>query len=124
MPSINARFRMQAALLALAGLGLLAACGRGGSEPATPADPPSTELAGRQIAERLCAGCHAIGADDTSGHADAPAFRTLSQNYPVRYLEEAFAEGILVGHPDMPEFQFEPDQVEQLMVYLESVQVK
>lgn len=37
MPSINARFRMQAALLALAGLGLLAACGREGSEPATPA---------------------------------------------------------------------------------------
>lgn len=124
MPTINARFRTQAALLTLAGLGLLSACGRGGSEPAAPAAPPPAELAGRQIAETLCAGCHAIGADDTSGHVDAPAFRTLSQHYPVRYLEEAFAEGILVGHTDMPEFQFEPDQVEQLIVYLESVQVK
>ncbi len=110
-------------ILALAGLVLLAACGREtGEVPA--ASGSSTVAAGRQIAENLCAGCHAIGAEGESPHADAPPFRTLSERYPVRLLEEALAEGIAVGHEDMPEFQLEADQVEQLIQYLESIQAK
>ena len=41
----------------------------------------------------------AIGASGESPHATAPPFRTLSQNYPIESLSEAFAEGILVEHP-------------------------
>lgn len=110
-------------VLALAGLVLLAACGRETVE-APAASGSSAVAAGRQIAETLCAGCHAIGAEGESPHADAPPFRTLSERYPVRLLEEALAEGIAVGHEDMPEFQLEADQVEQLIQYLESIQAK
>ncbi len=77
---------------------------------------------GRALAEENCASCHAIGAGDESAHDDAPAFRTLSANYPVANLEEALAEGIVSGHPDMPELAFPPEQVAALIAYLESVQ--
>lgn len=52
----------------------------------------------------------------------APPFRTLSEAYPVESLSEAFAEGVLVGHPDMPEFQLAPDDIDALLAYIQSVQ--
>ncbi|MBY0563924.1 MAG: cytochrome c [Hyphomonadaceae bacterium] len=77
---------------------------------------------GRRLAEINCARCHAIGTGGESRHPMAPPFRTLSRNYPVNALEEAFAEGILVGHPAMPEFRLEPAQIDDLLAYIESVQ--
>lgn len=110
-------------VLLLAGIALLAGCSRETGEAPAPSEA-SAPMPGRQIAENLCAGCHAIGLEGESPHADAPPFRTLSAKYPVRLLEEALAEGITVGHEDMPEFQLEADQVEQLILYLESIQAK
>ncbi len=52
----------------------------------------------------------------------APPFRTLSEQYPLDSLEEAFAEGILVGHRDMPEFRLSPTQIDSLLAYLQSIQ--
>ena len=117
--------KLQAAGVAavLAGLALLAGCSREATEAPAQTDAAAT-MPGRQIAENLCAGCHAIDLEGESPHADAPPFRTLSERYPVRLLEEALAEGIAVGHEDMPEFQLEADQVEQLIQYLESIQEK
>jgi mono/diheme cytochrome c family protein len=40
----------------------------------------------------------------------------------VDSLEEAFAEGISVGHPAMPQFAFAPDDVRALVAYLQSIQ--
>ncbi len=77
---------------------------------------------GKVLAERLCARCHAIGADGDSPFKEAPPFRTFGEKWPIDSLAEAFAEGIVVGHPDMPEFQFEVDQIDALLVYLESLQ--
>ena len=77
---------------------------------------------GHQIAQTYCSRCHAIGATGASHHPVAPPFRTLSRNYPVSDLSEAFAEGILVGHPDMPEFRLEPPAIEDLLSYLQSIQ--
>jgi hypothetical protein len=37
-------------------------------------------------------------------------------------LQEAFAEGIAVGHPAMPEFQFEADESDDLLAYLAELQ--
>jgi cytochrome c len=88
---------------------------------AAPATAGSLE-SGRHIAELKCAGCHAIGTTGDSHNPAAPPFRTFSHHYPVTALEEAFAEGILVGHPAMPEFSFTPEQIDDLLSYLESVQ--
>ena len=40
------------------------------------------------------------------------------ERYPVEHLAESLAEGIVVGHGDMPEFLFEPDDVEALLAYI------
>ncbi|MBX3531959.1 MAG: c-type cytochrome [Rhizobiaceae bacterium] len=78
---------------------------------------------GRQIAEFNCSECHAVGTDDESRHPEAPPFRHLSQRYPLDALEEAFAEGIYVGHPDMPTFEATPDQLAALLAYLATIQM-
>jgi cytochrome c len=77
---------------------------------------------GRALAEENCARCHAIGPEGESQLPIAPPFRTLSERYPVEDLAEALAEGIVSGHPAMPEFVFEPDEIAALIAYLQSVQ--
>jgi cytochrome c len=77
---------------------------------------------GRTLAETHCATCHVIGKKGQSPNPKAPRFATLAQRYPLDNLAEAFSEGILVGHGPMPEFQFEPDQIEGLIAYLRSIQ--
>lgn len=77
---------------------------------------------GRSLAETHCATCHAIGKHGQSPNPKAPRFAALAQRYPLDNLAEAFSEGILVGHGPMPEFQFEPDQIDGLIAYLRSIQ--
>ena len=92
-----------------------------------PERPPASanvmpEMPGRIFAERTCSGCHSIERTGDSPHPDALPFRRLSEHYPVRDLEEAFGEGIFVGHPDMPPFRFSPDEIDNLLDYLEAIQ--
>jgi len=77
---------------------------------------------GRVLVETHCAECHAIDRAGPSPLAIAPPFRDLHTRYPVESLEEAFAEGISTGHADMPEFRFEPDQINDLIAYLKSLE--
>jgi mono/diheme cytochrome c family protein len=90
---------------------------------ATPlaAAAPSPQERGRALAEAKCARCHAVGARGASPVSPAPPFRTLPQRYPVESLAEALAEGIVVGHPMMPEFQLEPPEIDALLAYIESL---
>jgi hypothetical protein len=46
----------------------------------------------------------------------------LGKRYPIDSLEEALAEGMLSGHPDMPEFSFDADEVGAIIAYLKSIQ--
>jgi hypothetical protein len=52
----------------------------------------------------------------------APPFRTLHQRYPIEQLGEAFAEGISTGHPTMPEFRLQPDQINDLLSFMKTLQ--
>jgi mono/diheme cytochrome c family protein len=87
--------------------------------PATAGD--QTWARGRAIAEVKCARCHAIGAKGESPMALAPPFRALPERYPVEHLAEALAEGIVVGHPAMPEFTFAPADIDALLTYLQGL---
>ena len=82
----------------------------------------TSEARGQAIVASHCASCHAIGASGDSAAPEAPPFRLLSRNYRIASLEEALAEGISVGRPAMPEFQFSPDDVDSVVAYLQSVQ--
>lgn len=93
------------------------------SQPeATSSALPVPALRGEVFAETYCSACHAIGRSGASPHLEARPFRELSKLYPVRSLEEALAEGIVVGHPDMPPFQLDPDQINDLIEYIEAIQ--
>jgi cytochrome c len=76
---------------------------------------------GREYAQTHCGRCHAIGLADKSPFTPAPPFRTLHLRYPVEGLQEALAEGILTGHPAMPEFRLEPDQIADFIAFLKSL---
>jgi len=58
------------------------------------------------ILKTNCSRCHAIGKIGESPLKIAPPFRTLHERYPVEDLEKPLAEGIITGHPTMPEFRF------------------
>ncbi len=110
---------MTRALVALAaGAALAAASAAGGGAHA------ASVSHGRQLAQRNCGMCHAIGPTGESRHKAAPPFRTLSQRYPIEMLAEALAEGMLTGHPDMPEFRFDPPEIQDLIAYIKSVQTR
>jgi len=69
-----------------------------------------------------CANCHSIDKVTPSPLKIAPPFRTLHTHYPVENLEEPLAEGIITGHPTMPEFRFDPGQVGDIIAYLKSLE--
>lgn len=87
-----------------------------------PALSDTLENEGRAIALNNCARCHAVERTGNSPVREAPPFRRLHERYPVDMLAEALAEGITVGHPDMPRFELEPPQIEALIAYLKSLE--
>jgi len=112
---------MRIVAILTSGLFMLSACGP--SETALRRESQADLLGrGEAIAEGLCARCHAIGREDTGPHPETVPFRRLSWMYPIETLAEPLAEGIIVGHPDMPVFQFEPNDIDALIAYIESIQ--
>lgn len=77
---------------------------------------------GLTIARTNCARCHSIDKVTPSPLAIAPPFRTLHKKYPVENLQEALAEGLSTGHPTMPEFRFDPDQVSDFIAFLKTLE--
>lgn len=102
------------ALAILAGFGASSISAQGTSQDAFVAQ-------GRAFAEKNCIRCHAIGESDPSPHPQAPPFRLVVERYPSENLAEALAEGIVAGHPDMPVFVLQPDQIEAFLAYLDSL---
>jgi mono/diheme cytochrome c family protein len=68
---------------------------------------------GHELLQANCARCHAIGMDDESKHKEAPPFRVVVTRYPP--------DNLVSGHPDMPEFVFEPAEVDAITTYLSSL---
>ena len=106
-------------LVALAACQPIAAPPPGVSSPEAARGDP---IRGLDVADRNCSLCHAITSTGTSPHPKAPAFRTLGTHYPLEALSEALAEGIVVGHTGMPQIQLEPQKIDDLIAYLETIQ--
>jgi cytochrome c len=88
--------------------------------PAAAASPQ--EQRGKTFALNNCAKCHSIDKVSPSPLKIAPPFRTLHKRYPIETLSEALAEGISTGHPTMPAFQLDPDQIGDLLSYLKTLE--
>ena len=77
---------------------------------------------GVTLARTHCVRCHSIDKVSPSPLAIAPPFRDLHKRYKVEDLAEALAEGIVTGHPTMPEFRFPPDQINDFIAFLKSLE--
>jgi len=77
---------------------------------------------GLVFARTHCAPCHAIDRLSPSPLAAAPPFRALHRKYPVENLQEAFAEGLVTGHPSMPEFRLDPGQANDIITFLKTLE--
>jgi len=89
-----------------------------GLGPATAANPRQ----GKRLALTYCARCHAIDKVSPSPLKIAPPFRTLHERYPTEMLQESLAEGIVTGHPTMPQFSFDADQVGDFIAFLKTLE--
>ncbi len=76
---------------------------------------------GVTLARTHCAQCHSIDRLSPSPLTIAPPFRDLHRKYPVENLQESLVEGLVTGHPAMPEFRFAPDQVRDFIVFLKTL---
>lgn len=77
---------------------------------------------GRSFVTTNCSRCHSVDKYTASPLKIAPPFRTLHERYPVEDLQESLAEGIVVGHPTMPQFKLDPGQVDDVITYLKTLQ--
>ena len=77
---------------------------------------------GTTLARTYCVRCHSIDKVSPSPLTIAPPFRDLHKRYPVENLAEALAKGIVTGHPTMPEFRFERDQIGDFIAFLKSLE--
>jgi cytochrome c len=83
------------------------------------ADPALVQT-GRALAEVNCARCHSLESKGDSPFSPAPPFRIISKIYNSSDLEKAFAQGLVVEHPAMPEFQMTARQAAALAAFIDS----
>src|SRR4051812_23755512 len=86
-----------------------------------PASAKSPLEEGRALAEANCARCHNLEKAGESPYALAPPFREIAKMYRATDLEEALVEGIVVGHPAMPEFEMTGEQGAAVAAFIDSL---
>jgi mono/diheme cytochrome c family protein len=96
-----------------------------GAEARQALPQPAPNLAhGQAIAEEKCGSCHSVGLSGDSPLSDAPRFRDLHERFDVADLQEALAEGIVVGHGPMPAWALSATDVRDLIGYMKSLEPK
>ena len=86
------------------------------------ATTPAAIKRGHALAKEACAKCHAIEGPGPSPLKDVPVFSRLLQDFPGRNLDELLAEGLMAPHRPMPMFLANPEDVDNLLAYLLSIQ--
>jgi len=89
-------------------------------QPASAAE--SLQQHGRDLAQRLCGECHAIGRSGASPLPAAPRFRALDDRIELSTLVRRIQDGLLSGHQDMPLFRFSREDANAIVAYIRSIQ--
>jgi mono/diheme cytochrome c family protein len=77
---------------------------------------------GETLVEENCLRCHARFPEEVSSNKSAPSFANLFVHYPPEYIAESFAEGVFMGHQQMPPFEFSAREVDDLVAYLKDLE--
>lgn len=102
-------------------LALLSASAPTDARPVVAARPVADPVRGLDIADRNCSLCHAIAPGRRGAHPRAPAFAELGARYPIDSLRAGLATGEVIGHTGMPQIQFAPAEIDDLVAYLRSI---
>jgi mono/diheme cytochrome c family protein len=73
---------------------------------------------GKQMVEKNCSGCHAVGATDVSRNRNAPEFRNLSRRHPLLILRPPIERAMAAPHDDMLAFELSHDETEAIIAYI------
>jgi len=76
---------------------------------------------GRELAQKNCAWCHAIGKSGESPNARAPRWRDMAGRHPVLALREPLSRGIARPHDEMPKFELSDAEVDTIIAYINSL---
>lgn len=89
----------------------------------TPAPEYSGDpVAGLDVAQNLCASCHAIGREGASPNAGAPPLRYILSKYDADRLVEDLEESVSISHLRMPTFYFGEHHAADVVAYLQTIQ--
>jgi mono/diheme cytochrome c family protein len=77
---------------------------------------------GRALLKQFCGDCHAIDKTGDSPLAQAPPFRAIGASLDLDGFARQLQRGLMMGHPDMPEFKFSADDARDATVYLREIQ--
>lgn len=82
--------------------------------------PPNVK-AGRQVAEKLCVGCHIVTPDppNSTVSADIPAFQTIANR--AGQTVDTVVGAILIPHPPMPNTNLSREEVTNVAAYIMSL---
>ena len=90
-------------------------------QPANKLELSITQQQGLALVTSYCSDCHAIAQTGNSPNPRAPVFRQIHQRIEIPLLSNALVHGLYI-HAEMPEFEFDADQANAIISYLEILQ--
>jgi mono/diheme cytochrome c family protein len=75
---------------------------------------------GHELAERLCAICHAVSPGSTSGRPDVPGFTVIAKL--PNLTPERLVGAIILPHPPMPGLPLTMEEIRDVVAYILSLQ--
>ena len=81
------------------------------------------QRSGKEMLQKLCARCHAVGRTGASPNRQAPPFRSFSETklYDSDFLQR-LQDGYSSIHRFMPTFRFNREDAEEVLNYMKSIQ--
>jgi tetratricopeptide (TPR) repeat protein len=76
---------------------------------------------GRDLAQKNCSWCHAIGKTGDSPNPRAPRWRDMAGRHPIMALREPLSRGIARPHDEMPKFELSDAEVDTIIAYINSL---
>lgn len=76
---------------------------------------------GKQLAQKNCAWCHAIGPTGASPNPRAPRWRDLYKRHPILALRDPLSRGIARPHDEMPKFALADGEIDTIIAYINSL---
>ena len=77
--------------------------------------------AGKIIAQRECASCHAIDMVSSSKNSSAPPLREILAVNDADFVAYRLIDAMRLGHEQMPLFDFDVRSADALLAYIQSI---